>query len=93
MNTLSPVVRLNKATFTPTIGAPFTILCDLSPQTFNARCAKWQRTTKRHTAQSLIAFIKARHEHCICVTQAQYDAVTRGNIVHATKAEYDAQQA
>ncbi len=86
----NPVTRLVVVTIELTNGTSFQIVHNLSEAKGDALIAKWMRKTKRPTALNLIHYIRDRAD-CICVTKEQYDEVTAGKVVHATKEEYEAE--
>ena len=88
--TKNPITRLVVVTIQLTNGTEFSIVHNLPEAMGDALIAKWKRKTRRPTAMSLVQFIKER-KLCICVTKEQYDEVTKGKVVHATKEEYEAE--
>lgn len=87
----NPVTRLTVAHIELTNGLKFSIVHDLEEGAWGSLFERWQRKAKKHTAYSLIVWIKERKPHCICVTKADFDSITAGKSVPATKAEYDAE--
>lgn len=47
--------------------------------------------TRMWCAESLIAYIKAKQPNRICLLQEDYDALTKGQVVPATKEEWEAE--
>lgn len=47
--------------------------------------------TKMWCAESLIAYIKMKQPKCICVLQEDFEAITKGKFIPATKEEYEAE--
>lgn len=47
--------------------------------------------TNRWCAESLILFIKMKQPNRICVLQADFDRITKGKFIQATKEEWEAE--
>lgn len=88
---MNPVTKLTISTVQLSTGLEFKLVHDLAETTWAALFNRWLRKAKQHTARSLIEFIKNRKPHCICVTKAQYDEITAGKSVAATKEEWEAE--
>lgn len=89
---LNPVTRLSVATITLFDGRSYSLVHDLDAAVWARLLAKWGRTSNKPTVWALIEYVKKRRPYCICVTKAQYDIVTAGLAVPASKEEWDAQQ-
>lgn len=86
-----PVTRLCVSAVELSNGVHFKIVHDLEETVWASMFTRWCRKTKRHTAVSLIEYIKGKRPHCICVTKAQYDEITAGKSIPATKEEWEAE--
>ena len=87
----NPITRLCISTVSLNTGLSFKIVHDLDGDVWESQMHRWMRKSKLHTPGSLIDWIKARKPHCICVTKAQYDEITAGNCIAATKEEWEAE--
>ena len=88
---LTPITRLVLATVKPTAANAFQLVHDLDDATWVSLYNRWLRKAKRLDSYSLRCWIKDRKPTCICVTKAEYEQITAGKAVAATKEEYEAE--
>lgn len=87
----NPVTRLSVATVSLNTVLSFILVHDLPEQTWAGLFNRWMKKAKLHTPGSLISWIKIRKPHCICVAKAQFDKLTAGKSVPATRQEWEAE--
>jgi len=66
-----------------------------TPKSFKTYFEKWFHSpfTTQWTERSLISYVKRKNPNCIFLSEADYNRITEGKKVSATKEEYDAQEA
>lgn len=87
----NPVVKLNVFGMEYEGGIKFEIVHDLNPDLFGRLHDEWYSMPLPFGEESLILFVKLCRPDCICVTKADYEKVTKGKAVKATKEEWEAE--
>jgi hypothetical protein len=72
----------------------FELVTDFKTQEeFNALFHEWfdHPATNRWCAETLIGYIKSKRPNRICVLQEDFDRITKGKMIPATKEEWEAE--
>jgi len=88
-NTLPPVTRLIVAKCELLNGDSFEVVTDLELSQWVSLSNKWLRKTKKITVESIIEYVCSRKPFCICVSKEDYDKITKGKVIEATKEEWE----
>lgn len=76
------------------VNGPFELVTDLVSETiFDKLYHEWfdHPSTKIWCVESLIMYIKDKHPDCICLLKKDYDSLTKGKVIEATKEEWEAE--
>jgi hypothetical protein len=86
-----PVRKL--AEITIDINGEFTIVTELPVSVFDMLYKEWwdHPATFMWCGESLIAYIKEKHPNSICLFKEDFEKITKGKLIHATKQEYEAE--
>jgi hypothetical protein len=87
----NPVTRLTVAHVELSNGTKFSLVHDLDQAIWARLLDRWKRKASTLTQASLIFWVKDRRPHCICVSKKDFDEITAGKSVPATKEEYEAE--
>ena len=94
-NAKPPVTRL--AVIEGECNGKFKIVTDFCSQSdtiaFDKIFREWfdHPDTRRWCIESFIMYFKMKHPHRMCVTYSQYEEITKGRVIHATKEEWEAE--
>ena len=80
--------------FSSDCNGPFTIVTDITkPGEFEKLYLEWydHPATYMWCAESFIAYVKNKIPKCICVLKEDFEAITKGQFIPATKEEYEAE--
>ncbi|MCF0059898.1 hypothetical protein MUK70_11665 [Dyadobacter chenwenxiniae] len=88
MKGLSAIQKISQITVELEGGIKFAILHQLTEDDFQRCFDRWTRSCVEPTAEDLCAFIKTFHPKTMCVTEADYNRITKGKAIHASEAEY-----
>lgn len=72
----------------------FTIVTDYDTgKQFQTLFQNWQDDPKTNywCVEALIMYIKEKRPGCVCVLKSDYDEITEGKVIHATKEEYESE--
>lgn len=72
-------------------GIKFKIVHNLPENDFVSLFKVWYSSDLEFSQESLIAFVKKHRLGKMCISKADYDKITKGKVVHATKEEYEAE--
>lgn len=92
---LPPVTRLTVASVELSNGVKFQLVHDLKEsggnKSFEGSYKQWIKKTRDFTANSFIRFVKNRQPDSIFLLKEDFDRITEGKTIPATKEEYDAE--
>ena len=88
-NPLPPVTRLILCRLNLPDGTFFEVITDLDISQWDSLSNKWLRKAKRLTQESIIVYVKERKPFCICVSKEDYDSITAGKVIPATKEDWE----
>ncbi len=87
------VTRLNKIECRLTNGVTFTIVndfdMDATPNLFDAAYQSWIARTDKFTANSFVKYVKAKEPNRIFLKLEDFEKITKGKMVAATKEEWE----
>jgi len=87
-----PVTRL--AEYTLDVNGVFTLVSDITDEKlFDKLYREWfdHPSTFMWCAESLIMYIKSKYSKSICLLKEDYEKLTKGKVIHATKEEWEAE--
>lgn len=87
-----PVTRL--AEYTLDVNGVFTLVTDITDEkAFDKLYREWfdAPTTIMWCGESLAAYIKLKLPKCICLLKADYEEIVKGQVIPATKEEWEAE--
>lgn len=86
-----PITKLSE--FTMEINGVFTIVTDISHNDFDRLYREWfdHPSTFMWCGESLAGYIKSKCPKNICLLKDDFDKITKGKFIPATKEEYEAE--
>ncbi|WP_018629212.1 hypothetical protein [Niabella aurantiaca] len=87
-----PVTRL--AEYTMDVNGVFTLVTDITdPKVFDRLYREWfdHPATFMWCGESLAGYIKYKMPNNFCVMKEEYEAITKGKVIHATREEWEAE--
>jgi len=87
-----PVTRL--AEYTLDVNGEFTLVTDITDtNTFDKLYKQWFDAPETYMwcGESLCAYIKEKRPNNICLLKQDYEIITKGKVIHATKEEWEAE--
>lgn len=89
---MQPITKLNIFGQEFADGTKFEIVHNLPVEKFERLFYLWYNSSAEFSQASLIDYVKRNSLGRICVSKADYDKITKGKAIPATKEEYEAQK-